>query len=137
MERIAGWDAKCASTLMAQHLLAATDRYALDRLKVLCEVKLCEDVAINTVATTLALAEQHHCFHLKSVCLKFVALPQNLRAVVQSEGFKYLKVSCPSLLKELLQYVAGKGENSAVSSADTNDALDGSDANGRRVKPQI
>ncbi|THU58898.1 hypothetical protein C4D60_Mb03t19330 [Musa balbisiana] len=137
MERITGWDAKCASTLMAQHLLAAADRYALDRLKVLCEVKLCEDVAINTAATTLALAEQHHCFHLKSVCLKFVALPQNLRAVVQSEGFKYLKVSCPSLLKELLQYVAGKGENSAVSSAYTNDALDGSDANGKRAKPRI
>ncbi|CAL9115243.1 unnamed protein product, partial [Musa acuminata var. zebrina] len=134
MERITGWDAKCASTLMAQHLLAATDRYALDRLEVLCEVKLCEDVAINTVATILALAEQHHCFHLKSVCLKFVALPQNLRGTLR---FKYLKVSCPSLLKELLQYVAGKGENSAVLSADTNDALDGSDANGRRVKPQI
>ncbi|CAL9113635.1 unnamed protein product [Musa textilis] len=129
MEKIIGWDAKCASTLMAQHMLAAADRYALDRLKVLCEVKLCEDVAINTVATTLALAEQHHHLHLKCVCLKFVALRQNLRAlffffvlmnfaaVVQYEGFKSVKISCPSLLKELLQYFAGKGENSAVLSA--------------------
>ncbi|URD92609.1 MATH domain [Musa troglodytarum] len=82
MEKIIGWDAKCASTLMAQHMLAAADRQALDRLKVLCEVKLCEDVAINTVATTLALAEQHHHLHLKCVCLKFVALRQNLRGIL-------------------------------------------------------
>ncbi|XP_010905245.1 BTB/POZ and MATH domain-containing protein 2 isoform X2 [Elaeis guineensis] len=79
MEELTGLNTKWASTLMAQHLLAAADRYALERLKSLCEVKLCEDVAINTVATTLALAEQHHCFQLKAVCLKFIALPENLR----------------------------------------------------------
>lgn len=79
IEELTGLSAKCASTLMAQHLLAAADRYALERLRLLCEVKLCEDVAINTVATTLALAEQHHCQQLKSVCLRFVALPENLR----------------------------------------------------------
>lgn len=78
IEELSGLSAKCASTLIAQHLLAAADRYALERLRLLCEVKLCEDVAINTVATTLALAEQHHCQHLKSVCLKFAALPENL-----------------------------------------------------------
>ncbi|WOL12593.1 BTB/POZ and MATH domain-containing protein 1-like isoform X1 [Canna indica] len=137
IEELAGLTTKCASTLMAQHLLAAADRYALERLKSLCEVKLCDDVAINTVATTLALAEQHHCFQLKSVCLKFVALPENLRAVMQTEGFEYLKVSCPSILTELLEYVARIGENSAVPGVHTNDILDGSDANGRRVKPRI
>lgn len=81
MEDVSGLSTKCASTLMTQHLLAAADCYALDRLKVLCEAKLCQDVAINTVATTLALADQHHCFQLKSVCLKFVALPENLRGI--------------------------------------------------------
>lgn len=78
-EEITGLNSKGASTLMSQHLLAAADRYGLERLRLLCEASLCEDVAINTVATTLALAEQHHCFQLKSVCLKFVALPENLR----------------------------------------------------------
>lgn len=73
---------------MAQHLLAAADRYALDRLKVLCEAMLCRDVAIYTVATTLALAEQHHCFQLKSVCLKFVALPENLRGMISILSIK-------------------------------------------------
>jgi speckle-type POZ protein len=81
MEELTGLNTKWVSTLMAQHLLAAADRYALERLKLLCEKKLCEEVAINTVATTLALAEQHHCHQLKSICLKFVAMPENLRGI--------------------------------------------------------
>lgn len=79
MQELAGLNSKGASTLMAQHLLAAADRYGLERLKLLCEATLSEDIAINNVATTLALAEQHHCSHLKSVCLKFVASRENLR----------------------------------------------------------
>jgi hypothetical protein len=79
MQELTGLNTKWASTLMAQHLLAAADRYCLERLRVLCEATLCDSVAINTVATTLALAEQHHCFQLKAVCLKFIALPENLR----------------------------------------------------------
>ncbi|KAL2565651.1 hypothetical protein AAZV13_19G119600 [Glycine max] len=79
MQELTGLNSKWASTLMAQHLLAAADRYGLERLRLMCEASLCEDVAINTVATTLALAEQHHCFQLKAVCLKFIATSENLR----------------------------------------------------------
>lgn len=82
MQELTGLDSKWATTLMAQHLLAAADRYGLDRLRLMCEASLCEDVAINTVATTLALAEQHHCFQLKAVCLKFIARPENLRGLL-------------------------------------------------------
>uniref|UniRef100_A0A0E0EFG3 BTB domain-containing protein n=1 Tax=Oryza meridionalis TaxID=40149 RepID=A0A0E0EFG3_9ORYZ len=109
IEELTGLNTTWVSTLMAQHLLAAADRYALERLKLLCELKLCEDVAINTVANTLALAEQHHCYQLKTVCLRFVALPENLKAVMQTDGFDYLQQSCPSLLTELLEYVAKGG----------------------------
>ncbi|KAG6418748.1 hypothetical protein SASPL_120953 [Salvia splendens] len=138
MEELTGMNPKWASTLMSQHLLAAADRYGLDRLRLLCEAKLCEDVAINTVATTLALAEQHHCFQLKAVCLKFVALPENLRAVMQTDGFEYLKESCPNVLTDLLEYVARMNEHSiATGKQGTEDALDGSDANGRRVKQRL
>lgn len=82
MQELVGMNSKCASTMMAQHLLAASDRYALERLRLLCEGKLSEDISINTVATTLALAEQHHCFQLKDACLKFIALPENLKGGV-------------------------------------------------------
>ncbi|KAJ4954909.1 hypothetical protein NE237_011692 [Protea cynaroides] len=138
MQELTGLNSKWASTLMAQHLLAAADRYGLERLRLLCEAQLCEDVAINTVATTLALAEQHHCFQLKAVCLKFVALPENLRAVMQTDGFEYLKESCPSVLTELLEYVAKIDDHSIILCRHGNEGmLDGSDVNGRRVKQRI
>ncbi|XP_059660529.1 BTB/POZ and MATH domain-containing protein 1-like [Cornus florida] len=138
MEELTGLNSKWASTWMSQHLLAAADRYGLERLRLLCEAILCDDVAINTVATTLALAEQHHCLQLKSVCLKFVAMPENLRAVMQTDGFEYLKVSCPSVLTELLEYVARISEHSVIISRHGNEALlDGSDVNGRRVKQRL
>ncbi|MBA0737278.1 hypothetical protein Gogos_010748 [Gossypium gossypioides] len=135
MQELTGLDSKWVTTLMSQHLLAAADRYGLQRLRLLCESNLCEDVAINTVATTLALAEQHHCFQLKAVCLKFVAVPENLRAVMQTDGFVYLKESCPSVMTELLEYVARVIEHSVyVCKHGIEPIFDGSDANGRRVK---
>ena len=170
MQELAGLNSKGASTLMAQHLLAAADRYGLERLKLLCEATLCEDVAINNVATTLALAEQHHCSRLKSVCLKFVASRENLRgnsisalildkllktflnskntflfwlsflvsAVMQTEGFEYLKLSCPSVISELLEFVARVSEHSISVAGYGNDSmLDCGDINGRRVKPRL
>ncbi|CAN6807900.1 hypothetical protein Bca4012_002306 [Brassica carinata] len=93
-------------TNMIQHLLAAADLYDLGRLKVLCEVFLCEKLNVDNVATTLALAEQHQLSELKAFCLKFVTSPGNLRAVMKSEGFKHLSQSCPSMLSELLSTVA-------------------------------
>ncbi|KAG5514398.1 hypothetical protein RHGRI_035723 [Rhododendron griersonianum] len=138
MAELTGLNTKWASALMSQHLLAASDRYCLDRLTLICEARLCEDVAINTVATTLAPAEQHHCFQLKSVCLKFVAMPENLRAVMQTDGFEYLKESCPSVLTELLEFVARINEHSLMASKHGNEVLlDGSDVHGRRVKQRL
>lgn len=95
IEELTGINSHGASTLMAQHLLAAADRYGLERLRLLCEENLCKDVAINTVATTLALAEQHHCFQLKAVCLRFIATPGNL----QGESFISIKFCFTNNLK--------------------------------------
>lgn len=67
---------------MAQHLLAAADRYGLDRLRLICEAKLCEGVSVDTVATTLALAEQHHAAQLKKVCLQYAAQNLNRESLV-------------------------------------------------------
>lgn len=68
----------CTSTIMIQHLLAAADRYDLERLKLLCESKLIDEISPVTVAATLALAEQYRCEQLKVACLEFVATPENL-----------------------------------------------------------
>ncbi|XP_024029227.1 BTB/POZ and MATH domain-containing protein 3 isoform X2 [Morus notabilis] len=134
-----------------KHLLAAADLYNLDRLKLLCESKLCEEINTDTVATTLALAEQHHCPQLKAMCLKFAANPANLGAVMQSEGFKHLEESCPSMLSELLKTFASVDENSTLSGrkrtgstigldlpVDGNGApAESANPNGRRVRRRV
>ncbi|KAI4317727.1 hypothetical protein L6164_025574 [Bauhinia variegata] len=138
MQDLMGPNSNWASTLIAQHLLAAADRYALERLRLLCEAKLCEDVTINTAATTLALAEQHHCFQLKAACIKFIASPENLKAVMETDGFEHLKESCPSVITELLQYAATVAEHTSKDFVHSKAfCLDGNDLNGRRVKPRL
>ncbi|KAM3214157.1 hypothetical protein ACQJBY_066534 [Aegilops geniculata] len=93
-------------TTMAQHLLAAADKYGLGRLKLICEIKLSGGISIDTAATTLVLAEQHNCLKLKAKCVKFiVSTPAVLEAVLATEGYKHLQASCPLVLTELLKSV--------------------------------
>nr|XP_051196889.1 BTB/POZ and MATH domain-containing protein 1-like [Lolium perenne] len=85
--------------VMYQHLLVAADRYNMDRLKSICEEKLCNYIDVGTVATILALAEQHRCEGLKKACLHFLDIPANLRALLDSDDFDHLCRSCPSIMK--------------------------------------
>jgi len=89
---------------MAQHLLAAADRFQLLRLRCLCEQRLCETVEVETVATTLALAEQNNANELKRVCLEFVS--RHLQQVMASEGYQYMITTCPQLQSEILKVIA-------------------------------
>ena len=74
-----------------QHMLVVADRYGLDRLRLLCKAKLCHDIDVPTVATTLALAEQDHCPHLRGFCIGFIASCDVLGAVMETDGFKHLQ----------------------------------------------
>jgi speckle-type POZ protein len=47
---------------MQHHMLLAADLG-------MCEAKLCHDIDVQTVATTKALAEQHHCTQLRGACM--------------------------------------------------------------------
>ncbi|XP_047085962.1 BTB/POZ and MATH domain-containing protein 2-like [Lolium rigidum] len=87
---------------MAQHLLVAADKYGLERLKLICEDKLSSGINTSSVATILALADQHHCRGLKAACLEFLSLPTNLAEAMDSGGFEFLAKSCPGVLKDLL-----------------------------------
>ena len=89
-----------------QHLLVAADRYGMERLRLMCEAKLCQGIDVETVATTLALAEQHHCTQLKEACLGFIVSRNVLGAVMKTDGFKHLIASCPLIMKEMLDKVA-------------------------------
>jgi speckle-type POZ protein len=87
---------------MCQHLLVAADTYDMERLKLICEHKLCKHIDVGTVANILALAEAHRCHVLRSACFAFLGRKANLTAVMASDGFEHLNASCPSLVKELL-----------------------------------
>jgi speckle-type POZ protein len=94
------------SAIMAQHLLAAADRYSLERLKMICAQKLSQTISTDTVATTLALAEQHDCALLKAVCIRFISTGGNLKEVLATDGFRHLMLSCPSIFDEILANIA-------------------------------
>ncbi|XP_010520490.1 PREDICTED: BTB/POZ and MATH domain-containing protein 5 [Tarenaya hassleriana] len=98
-----------SETLIAK-LLATAEVYKLDRLRLMCESHICKGVSINSVAKILALADRYNASELKGVCLRFTA--ENLAAVLQTEGYEYVKDHCPKLQSELLKTVAGYEEAS-------------------------
>ncbi|XP_020147796.1 BTB/POZ and MATH domain-containing protein 1-like [Aegilops tauschii subsp. strangulata] len=94
---------------MTQHLLGAADRYAIDRLKLICEGKLGKALDVNTVGFTLDLAEQYHCQLLKDYCLKYMVRDsERLRAIVKTSGFEQLKQNHPLIACEILHKVIDK-----------------------------
>uniref|UniRef100_A0ACD6AKG1 Uncharacterized protein n=1 Tax=Avena sativa TaxID=4498 RepID=A0ACD6AKG1_AVESA len=76
---------------MVRHLLVAADRYAMERMKLMCERNLSESLRVETVATTLALADQHHCSQLKDACIEFINSSNRMNDVVESKGYVHLK----------------------------------------------
>ncbi|KAM3372755.1 hypothetical protein ACQJBY_019566 [Aegilops geniculata] len=91
------------NTDMIRHLLVAADRYAMERLKLVCQSILCQNLNVDTVATTWALADQHSCDKLKDACLEYIACSIAMDAVVETQGYKNLKVTDPSLIVDLLE----------------------------------
>ncbi|CAL4986669.1 unnamed protein product [Urochloa decumbens] len=89
----------------AQQVLTAADRYGLERLKLICEDKLCNYISTTSVGTVLALAEQHGCDGLKKACLNFLMSGSNLKDAIVTDGFDHFANSCPSVLKVLLTKV--------------------------------
>ncbi|CAL5084105.1 unnamed protein product [Urochloa decumbens] len=89
-----------------QQLLVAADRYCLDNLRLMCETMLCSYINATTVATILALAEEHHCRELKEECLDFLDFPANLQDVMAAGGLDHLRSRCPSVLIDVIAKLA-------------------------------
>ncbi|KAK1692684.1 hypothetical protein QYE76_009381 [Lolium multiflorum] len=87
---------------MFQHLLVAADRYNMERLRLICQEKLCNHIDVHTVATILVLAEQHRCDGLKRACFDFLSSPVHLVAVMITTGFVHLRITCPDVAMELI-----------------------------------
>ncbi|KAM0905552.1 hypothetical protein ACQ4PT_017302 [Festuca glaucescens] len=90
---------------MVKHLLVAADRYALERLKFICEGILCKSLDVESVATMLALADQHQCSRLKDACVEFLTSSNRMDDVVATQGYVHLKRSCPAVLVDIYERV--------------------------------
>ncbi|XP_048567165.1 BTB/POZ and MATH domain-containing protein 2-like [Triticum urartu] len=87
---------------VTRHLLVAADRYGMERLKLMCESILCKDLDAESLATTLALANQHSCSRLQDACVRFIASSSTkIDDVVASKGYNRLKRTCPDTVMEM------------------------------------
>ncbi|XP_037410303.1 BTB/POZ and MATH domain-containing protein 2-like [Triticum dicoccoides] len=87
---------------VTRHLLVTADRYGMERLKLMCESILCKDLDAESLATTLALANQHSCSRLQDACVRFIASSSTkIDDVVASKGYNRLKKTCPDTVMEM------------------------------------
>uniref|UniRef100_A0A0E0QZE1 BTB domain-containing protein n=1 Tax=Oryza rufipogon TaxID=4529 RepID=A0A0E0QZE1_ORYRU len=88
---------------MAQHLLAAADRYGMERLRLLCEAQLCKHIEVASVASILILADQHGCSGLKNACFEFLKSPGKFAAAMATQEYDYLKTNHCALADEVVK----------------------------------
>ncbi|TVU42514.1 hypothetical protein EJB05_08925, partial [Eragrostis curvula] len=88
---------------MIKHLLVAADRYAMERMKLVCESILCKQLDVESVANTLTLADQNHCTKLKDACIEFINSSDTKRTedVLATQGYEHLKRACPTLVMDI------------------------------------
>jgi len=89
---------------MADDLLAAADKYALERLKVMCEEALCQGLSVENAADVLILADLHSADQLKAQAIDFI----NAHAtdVMETCGWKAMVNSHPHLVAEQYRVLA-------------------------------
>jgi speckle-type POZ protein len=71
---------------ITRHLLVAADRYVMDRLKLICAQILAKSLDVESVTTTLALADTHNCGALKDACIEFIISSNKMDDVTKTQG---------------------------------------------------
>lgn len=88
----------------AEDLLAAADKYSLDRLKAMCEESLCSKMSVESAATLLFLADMHSAEQLKALAMGFIQT--HVKDVVKTSGWKTLIQRRPQLIDEVFRAFA-------------------------------
>lgn len=89
---------------LIRHLLVAADRYCMDRLKIICEGILCKCVDMESLLTTVGLADQYHCKKLLAACVEFLKYSVQ-RDIVQSQWYQVLRDNHPDVAAEICKGV--------------------------------
>lgn len=90
---------------MAADLLAAADKYALERLKVMCEEALCNGLTVENVSEVLILADLHSAEQLKAQAIDFINT-RHVTDVMETPGWKQMVNSNPHLIAEAFKALA-------------------------------
>uniref|UniRef100_A0ACD5W6Y1 Uncharacterized protein n=1 Tax=Avena sativa TaxID=4498 RepID=A0ACD5W6Y1_AVESA len=93
---------------MARDLLVAADLYDLERLRLMCENILSENIDTSNVMATLMLVHNRHsCHRLEASCVEYMASgPDVYEAMEATEEYKELDKTCPSFINEITKKVA-------------------------------
>ncbi|KAH7731639.1 speckle-type poz protein [Aphelenchoides avenae] len=89
---------------MADELLAAADKYQLDRLKGMCEQALHASLTTENACDTLILADMHSAEQLKVQAIEYINL--HASEVMESDGWKRLVDNYPALLAQVYKVLA-------------------------------
>ncbi|XP_016819353.1 speckle-type POZ protein isoform X1 [Cricetulus griseus] len=89
---------------MADAVLAAADKYDLERLKVMCEDVLYMDLCVENAAHNLILAHRHSAGQLKTKTLDFITARAS--DVSETSSWKTMLVLHPQLLAEACSSLA-------------------------------
>ena len=90
---------------LTKGLYVAADQYQIEKLKELCELKLCTNVGAENCIELLIFGDKYEATNLKTTALRFVA--QNMTEIDVDECRKTL-ISNPSLLFELMNIMLPK-----------------------------
>jgi len=91
----------------AADLLAAADKYALERLKVMCEEALCNGLTVENVSEVLILADLHSAEQLKCQAIEFINT-RHVAEVMETVGWKQMVGSHPHLIAEAFKALASQ-----------------------------
>ncbi|KAK6312059.1 hypothetical protein J4Q44_G00177230 [Coregonus suidteri] len=83
---------------------AAADKYALERLKVMCEDALCTSLSVENTAEILILADLHSADQLKTQAVDFINY--HAAEVMETSGWKSMVASHPHLVAEAYRSLA-------------------------------
>jgi len=92
---------------MAADLLAAADKYALERLKVMCEEALCNGLTVENVCDVLILADLHSAEQLKAQAIEFINT-RHVTDVMETSGWKQMVSTHPHLIAEAFKALASQ-----------------------------
>merc|ERR1719273_1754803 len=92
---------------MAADLLAAADKYALERLKVMCEEALCNGLTVENVCDVLKIADLHSAEQLKAQAIEFINT-RHVTDVMETSGWKEMVKSHPHLIAEAFKALASQ-----------------------------